>query len=443
MMSSARCLARVILFACFLLPLTETASADEDKLLAPVLEHMARVEAAIPKWESAANRYQTLSAMVFALGLVTLALQLWTRPWTKAVVAAVGVAVSGLTGWLEKGFPADHRAHRAAVLEAQDALKNLRMQVEVYRADPDLEDATVKARLEFIKANIEPLATKLSGLEKTLVASAAPNWLPPPLRTEVAFAHAADYGAGLSAQGAGECSSLWQARENSTQAALERLATLVGQRLKRDTSTVERALLREYVAAFASRRQEQGKASGAGLYRVQTSLTLAPTYASAYAVEASLEDDKARAGPQAAAEETIRSIRKRFATAGSSPEVDGFLEASASLPPGPASMTLKAKDPRNGFFRFGLRVTATRGGARVAIESVEIHQDASGGSTRWSFDVLDGKGNRVLSIPTQRWDDSGRPTRCSLDPNAGYEGSVALVGGKVEIAIVGLKPKVR
>jgi hypothetical protein len=79
----------------------------------------------------------------------------------------------------------------------------------------------------------------------------------------------------------------------------------------------------------------------------------------------------------------------------------------------------------------------------VAIESVEIHQDASGGSTRWSFDVLDGKGNRVLSIPTQRWDDSGRPTRCSLDPNAGYEGSVALVGGKVEIAIVGLKPKVR
>jgi hypothetical protein len=424
-----------------LLAMGATTFAEEDELLAQVLSHVARVEAQIPRWQSAANQYQLLSAIVFALGLAISALQLLTRKWTKTAVAAIGLAISGLTGWLEKGFPGDHRAYRASVLEAQDTLQKLGTQIAFYRQDPDL--ATIRDKLQFLKENVEPLEARLTGIEKTLVASVSPQlWVPAPFRTEVAFAQGVDAGRPFTVQGMGECTSLSQARENSGQAAVDKLVSLVAQRLKRPVSSADRDLLRQYVADYATRTQAQLRGA-AGQSRVQTTLTLAPTYAASYALEASLKEGRAGLGAQPTPEEQIRSIRQRFAKGASTTDVDGFLETTVKLQPGSTTVPLRATNAKNGSFRFGLSVTTDRGaGARVSLESVEIHQDASGGSTRWRFDLLDRQGNRILAIPTQRWDDSGRPTKCSFDPGAGYAGATQFAG-TVEVTLVGLKPKVK
>ena len=423
-------LKRFVILASITLLLTALVSvafADErlDRYLAPTKEHIQRIKPEIDHWRSAARWYLVLSVGVFVLGLTTAALQLWTKSWTKKTVAVVGLVISALTGVVEKGFPVDRRSYLASALDAEDTIEQLKTQMALLEDAPDL--TTAPAILDAIHKYITPLETKLRDIEKKLVAAA-----PPLLGPRVVYA--AD--APASVVGAGECNYLWQARENSQAAAVEKMVTRLAANAALNLSAGARDPLRDYVSQYGSRTDAQTKPSGSGTMRFETRLSLNSTFADAYAMKSFLNSQ-----PVPSRGERIQSVRQRLKAGKPSTDIDGFLETTFQLPLKGGSVRLEAENPKNGSFVFFFTVTPTKGPAQVSLKSVEIHQDASPGSTRWSFDVLSG-GKVIISLPMQRWDDSKRPTSCIVDPEAGFSGPANPSSETIQLTVVGLKPKV-
>src|SRR5437870_1257048 len=106
------------------------ASAQTDTLLNETVRHISDIEHKIPEWEVEARRYSAISACIFALGLLIAGIQIFkgAKTNTKHVVALIGLAISGLTTWLEKGFPCDAHAYRSNVIDAQNMIRNLRFE---------------------------------------------------------------------------------------------------------------------------------------------------------------------------------------------------------------------------------------------------------------------------------------------------------------------------
>jgi hypothetical protein len=414
--------------------------AQDDALLAPTTQHIAAVKNnLIPQWRSSARMYEVLSWIVFGLGLVTTATQLPQlagRSGTKVAVAVIGLVVSGLTGWLEKGFPCDHRAYRRAIVRAEKAISDLETQMVIYKEHPDLP-RDFQAKLQFIKTNLAPLDNELRDLEAQLVAVSWPLGARPVYAAEAGL---------LTVVGVGESNSLFQAQENSYYAAVEQMVTALGRPAGLQLTPADRAMVQGYIAAYATKTQLQRPGSTAGSLRYETRLALNPIYANAYAIRAFLDSERVRQGPRPLREQIIQAVRKSAAAGKLGRDADGFLEAGlrAPLKGGPLErqVLLEAKNPKFGSFLFTFTIAReSKGAARVTLRSIDIREDASGGSTRWSFDVLS-QGRVIFSLAEQRWDDSRRPTRCVYAADAGYSGAAPLAGDEVEITLVGLKPKV-
>ena len=415
---------------------SDLSPADKEQFLAPVKDHVRAIENQIPQWESTARLQFRISAGVFFLGLVIAALQLWTRSWTKTAVAVVGLAVSGMTGWLSQGFPADRRAYLDSIIETRARIREIQTQMDVYRSNRDLIDAV--AMLNFISEKIAPIEAKLTETEKKLVALTVPMSKP-------LMVYAAETAPLGSVQGFGECNSLWQAQENSQAAAVEKMVSLLVSSASLSLEPGDRDLLRTYVSRYGTKAQvrleqfQQGPPSGT--QRFQTRLALSATYLSPFAVKSFLQSERARKGKKLTREDQTQSIRQQVRIRRPNMDVDGFLEHTFTLPLKGGSVRLEASNPKDGSFVFFFDVApAAPGSARVSLKSVEIHQDASGGSTRWSFDVLSGS-KVIISLPTQRWDDSERPTTCVIDPEAGFSGTAGVSNDAVQLTLVGLKPK--
>ena len=81
-------------------------------------------------------------------------------------------------------------------------------------------------------------------------------------------------------------------------------------------------------------------------------------------------------------------------------------EGNAAISPSGTTI-VKGLVKRGGTFEF----TFDSKGGILRVRDVAVFQDGSAGSTRWAFDVLvDDK--LLFRIPTHRYDDSGKPTRC-------------------------------
>jgi hypothetical protein len=355
---------------------------------------------------------------------------------TKIGVAVIGLVVSGLTGWLEKGFPCDHRAYRRAIVRAEKAISDLETQLVIYKEHPDLP-RDFQAKLQFIKTNLAPLDNELRDLEAQLVAVAWPLGASPVYAAEAGL---------LTVVGVGESNSLFQAQENSYYSAAEQMVMALGRSAGLRWTLADRAIVHAYVASYATKTQYQRSGSGPGLIRYETRLSLNPVYANAYALRALLDSERTRQEQRPPREQVIQTVRKNAAAGKLGRDADGFLEAPLRASLKGASLErqvlLEAKNPKFGSFLFTFTIAReSKGAARVTLRSIDIREDASGGSTRWSFDVLS-QGRVILSLAEQRWDDSRRPTRCLYPAEAGYSASAPLAGDDVDLMVVGLKPKV-
>ena len=54
-------------------------------------------------------------------------------------------------------------------------------------------------------------------------------------------------------------------------------------------------------------------------------------------------------------------------------------------------------------------------------------------------DITIEEDKELISLPAQRWDDSKRPTLCTVDPDAGFSGVAPMK--TIPVTIVGLKLK--
>ena len=435
----------------------------QDPLLGPTLTHVQEVRQKIPTWRREANLYAAISWMVFGLGLVTAGAQVFQLSGTKAEdtaaaprpkkssqirqavrvgVLATGLAVSGLTGVLDRGFPCDHRAYRKAILQAETVLRNIENQAELFKSDPDLHDeqltakARHKAKLDFLNKNVDPPMQQLRDVEERLV-----SWVP--LRNP-GVVYAADV-RGTSATGLGESSSLFQAQENSVSSAVEAMATKLAESAKVVLNSANRDILRAYVSRYSSRSQQPVNTKGAapGVFCHQTTLTMEPGYTSAYAVKTHLASET----KGLTVEEEIQKIRVAAAQGKLGPDRDGFIEAVVRIPaegkPLRQKVQLRSANPVNGSFVFEIAVGSANGeAATVSVESIQIEQDGSSGTTRWAFEILN-QGRRIITLAEQRWDDSRTATRCNYSGQAAYTGTARVVNGQVELTLVGLKPKLR
>jgi hypothetical protein len=399
------------------------AADDLEKLLGPIKVRIQQAKPKIDSWRYKALWYLVFSGGVFVLGLITAALQMWTKSWTKTTVAVVGLVISAITGVLERGFAGDRRTYLASALDAEDTIAEVETQMTVLESAPDL--TTTKAILDAINKDIKPLETKLRNIERKLLAAA-----PPMLGPRVAYASTAP----AFVVGAGECNYLWQARENSQAAAVEKMVTRLAADAALNLSAGSRDSLRDYVSQYGS--ATNAKPSESGMVRFETRLSLNSTFANAYAIKSYLDSQLVPSR-----EKRIQSVRQRLKAGKLSTDIDGFLETTFQLPLKGGSVRLEAKIPKKGSFVFVFTAAPTKQGpAQVSLKSVDVLQDGSVGSASWSFDVLSG-GNVIISLPMQRWDDSKRPTSCTLDPEAGFSGLANPSGEAIQLTLVGLTPK--
>lgn len=406
-----------------------------DSFLEPVNARVLRTTTDIPVWKSTARLYWRGSAAVMFLGLLgsLFAFVSGQRSdskgkgplaWPAISAFVIGLGVSGLTWWLQNGFAVDNKGYMKAAGEAEDLVAQLTTQINVYKATTfeDLDKA-----LSFLKEHITPLSERLQAVQNRLIVL---------VRSVEPVAYAQEYQQmqpSLSANGVGDCNLLSQSEANSRVAAIERVVNSLPKATGVKITPADRDSVRAYVAKYGAFAQYQDKA------QIQTKLTLGQTFTNPKVLDAFLQSE--RKSGQFTPEQRIEVARKQV-TSKSMTSVDGFIETTQTISVPGGTIGLSAVDKRQGSFQFAFDVKpANDGMATVYLRNIEITQDASGGSTRWRFEILS-FGSVVMSLPEQRWDDSGHPTRCAIDGGAGFSAAMKSPQGGVPITIVGMKPKV-
>jgi len=339
----------------------------------------------------------------------------------------IGLVVTGLTWWLQNGFASDRKGYLKAADEAKNVIGQGNLQLKVYRTR---KFADIEPALDFLAKQVTPLTDKLAAIDQSLLTR-LPSLEPVVYAQEQQYAQSVR--AGLSVTGIGDCNLLSQAEANSRVAATERLAASAAKAVGISPSQIDRESLRTYVTKYSTAVQYQNKD------QFQTTLTLNPTFTNPRLIQSFLQSD--RKG-QTTPEQRIELARKQIASKTQTGSVDGFIEVTRVVDSPGGNVGLYALDKKNGQFEFGFDVKPQGNGmALVILRKIELAQDASGGSTRWRFDILS-SGAVAISLPEQRWDDSGHPTRCTIDGGAGFEAVMKAPNGGVPITIVGMKPKV-
>jgi hypothetical protein len=420
----------------------QLTAETQESFLQDIKDRISRTEAQIPQWEGAAARYWRASVGVMVLGLLSTLVaflsgfksdakseppaQGMARRLGGLAIAGclIGLIVTGLTWWLQNGFASDRKGYLKAVGEARNVIGQVNLQLQVYRARKFLD---IEPALDFLSKQVTPLTDKLSALDLSLV-----SWVPK--LEPIAYAQEVQQmRAGLSVTGIGECNLLPQAEANSRAAAVERLVSSAAKIAGISPTQADRDSLRTFVTKYSTSAQYKNKD------QFQTTMTLNPTFANPKLIGSFVDSDRRS---HMTPEQRIEMVRKQIMTKNPNASVDGFLETTQVVVSPAGTVNLSAPDKKNGSFQFGFDVKPQGNAmALVILRTVEIAQDASGGSTRWRFDILS-FGSVVISLPEQRWDDSGRPTRCTVDGGAGYSAVVKAPNGGAPITIIGMKPKV-
>jgi hypothetical protein len=146
---------------------------------------------------------------------------------------------------------------------------------------------------------------------------------------------------------------------------------------------------------------------------------------------------QAAASPdQVLAEEAFRFF-SRYSVAGA---VE--LTADKGRQPHGETIAVRARNPKDGDFRFVVNVTRQpAGSAQVRVQEIQVQEDSSGGSTRWIFGVV-AAGQEAIRLPTRRYEDDGKPTKYAMTPADKAVGTVKVAAdAPLPIRIIGYKPK--
>ena len=440
---------------------------------------IANIQSLIPTWTHAATWNLAFAITVGLLGVTAATLQLLVpaldheeeaatapvapRGWKNLsklqwAVVVVGAVISGLTLVMNLAFAADHREYKKSITKAKQVIAKLKENAVSFQQNPDVkaydrldalgEHLTTDQRKELqeeykIVATLDAdllkaPAKELGEIEEKLSASALP------LGEIVAYAAMQP---GPTVDAAAESNNAWQAEQNASAAAADKMAALLVQTASLKLGDRERDNLRKYINEYAKKQSSQENAV-AGRVRVRTQLSLPVSYANPASINAFLRANAQ--GTSVTHEQEIEKIRNDVKNNVPNASVDGFLEATATVPLNGGPVRLQAKNPKDGDFefQFGVQPSVRQSGpqnasgqVQVMLQAMKVFQDASAGSTRWTFYVLS-QGRVILSLPDQRWDDSKHPTLCWWEPDGRLTGQAAVVSGGVPLTIVGLKPKV-
>ena len=441
------------------------------------------IEGQIPGWTSAAAWNLGGAIIVGLLGVLAAALQLFVQvedgrgekdkntppdaPVKKRLsrlqwaVITVGAVISAVTLVMNLAFAADHREYRKSVAQARQIIGDLRKSILSFERDPDirtydaLEARDASALTESERADMNRLfdivvkreqekfgeyVRRLGYIEERLSAVA-------PLGPAIVYAAIP---AGPSARAWAESNDAWQAEQNSFAAAAQKMVAQLIDSSSLKLSDRDRDLLPKYVEQYARKQTTTERPQG-GRVKVLTELTMTRSYANPALIGAFLRAQSPAAGAARSREQLIEQVRLEFSkSAAREANFDTLLEAKAMVPLSGGTVALQAKNPSDGDFllRFAVQPSGRQraqntsaGLATVRLESMEIRQDSSPGSTRWIFYVLGSDGRVVLSLPEQRWDDSKRPTVCWWAPEFAPVGQATAAAAGVALTVVALKPK--
>jgi hypothetical protein len=450
-----------------------SAASAQDFLVAALVKSvddvMASTQRQMPHWTTAATWNLTFAIAVGLLGIVAAALPLLAPAEDKGAerkglsrhqvaVIIVGTLISGLTLVMNLAFAADYREYWKSSAQAGQLIIGLGKGKASFQRDPDVRAYDQLERLgdnitETQRSDLSRLFAKvmeqdaktfgepvkqLEEIEKHLIATALP------LGAAVVYAAVPP---GPIVTATAEANDAWQAEQNSYSAAVQKMVAQLIRSASLKVGDRELDGLRKYIDQYA--KSDVSPEGGANpRIRIRTQLTMPASYANPSLINAFLRAQSVGTAV-ATREQEIEKIRSDFKSKGSKGNLEGFLEATATVSLQGGPVRLQATDPKDGdfVFRFGVQPPLRQGqqnagaAAQVRLEAMEINQDSSAGSTRWTFYVLS-QGRVIISLPEQRWDDSKRPTICWWEPDAGLMGQAAVTSGGVPLTIVGIKPKV-
>jgi len=396
-------------------------AAAEDPLLAESRQKLARMQDKIGEWKGEARTLLILTLSVAALGAAATAVQALHPKRSKPITVVIGAVISILTVVNTTVYKVDHRTYELALVDAQKIADDVDTSISSYIADESPAN-----RMQIFKSIIDQ-TKEFSNLERRIKGAPDTGGKEKSLVPVVYAAQAQADREWLSFVGRGECNLLSQARNDAFQDAVEKAALYL-----RDTVRVKAMrldALREYVVNAASADYAPpvyDKASRT--YLQQARLQLNRSYAR---------------------EDAVRWLARPAASLRPRPEIEERFTMPADFA---GTITRKvavvARDPKrnvavpkDGSFAFELGF-ARRGPAQVEITLVglEIHEDGSPLSARWSFEVqVDGA--PALEAPMKRYDDAGRPTRCRYEPKSARRATVSVTPGRnFEVRVLGYKP---
>jgi hypothetical protein len=438
MKSSRRLL---LLLSILILGLVVLPAAAESQLLQPAQAKITDLDSSIPVWERNANTTKRLTLTVAILAVIVTLLQplgagkeLPTRGgpksvkprWVPVATGIIGAVVAITTAVLDKGFSADHRGYRKAVVSANDLKSRLQTQIAIFNESPDLIDspgdaAEAKAqrharRLEFLNKNIEPLLREISSLTISLAANR------PVAPFGVLNAAELRMSGSIATESTGACNTLWQSQELSYNAAVEKMAFRLRAWSRQPNAALEP--LRDYVKKYADRSQSRAEPDKrSGMQQFKTTLNLSPLFLNWNAAGPFFRPQPAMGSPTGPV--LARGTATGSASAGSRQAV---------------IVPVLAPNSRDGHFQFSFLIDRPAGAApRLLLQSMEIYEDGSPLTTAWRF-VITVDGQPVMEVPTQRFDDSARPTRCRLDADAGLTVPLPPSSGVYRIDVAGYRP---
>lgn len=429
--------------------------SEIDVVLEPTDTLIKEASQSIGEWRSAAFYYKAISFLVALLALAPLASRVFVRKaadqsskedkdhqevrlfGTFNLLAGIGLLTAILSLFVTWGFDADHHAYTRAADRAGGIIVDIKQKIAQLRINPDSQDPL--KLLALYSQLIEPRYNALAAVKPIppvedvkVPASASLFWMPARVYAQMGKTDA-------RASATAEANFEWQAQQNSKTAAVEAMVAILENSFGRQATVLEKEALRGYAQAYG--RQSQSKAgSGAKGVRIRTDLTLNAAYLNATLIAAYMK--KTSGGAQGSKEQQIASLRSATGN-GKLGGDDGYVEGLGVVTAKGGSIMVRKTNPKDGDFTFHFSAVPGAGGrAEVRLTSMDIRQDSSGGSTRWSFYVLS-EGRIVMTLPEQRWDDWNGKSVCWWENVPWLTANLPLSGGSAPITVVGIKPKLQ
>lgn len=449
----------------------------KETLVKPILVEINQVAEEIPSWRSAASLYRIIWASIVVLGLLMSGLSRLnpsgqphgTGSGTEAlpnakghkhggvaanIVFILGLVVSGLTTLLHQGFATDRKGYLKSANAAANKICEIQTQVNLFRAksfeSPDQDDLFSK-ELTFIHDNIIPLTNELKAIHDPLLAYTVPT-------SGTAYAQGptskpSKFGGLVTGYGYGYCNLLSQSQENARQVAIDSLISSLAYETKLSFTTTDALILRNYVAKYGTVSERESAGIPAEIRYIDSVITLGGTFTDPDVLRLYLAKGE-RSPPPALTVDKIAAIKSQLARKNSNLEEVGFIEGTATISaPGPKEVGVVLSRPgkvQDGLFVFHFVLDSKDAFGQtppsyspvLTLVSVDV-LGGTRGPELWTFAVL--QDDKVaMKLPQQRWDASGRPTKClmTLGPGLAYNAQATLKSGIVKLTIVGVTPKI-